>query len=72
MTQALDSVLAQLSRLPAEEQDRIAKWLAAELASEGRWGRLFEQSGPALGDLADEALAELHAGQTMDIDPDRM
>ena len=72
MTQALDTVIAQLERLPADEQDRIAKWLAAELASEERWSKLFDQSQDILGELADEAVADLEAGRTRDIDPDRM
>ena len=72
MTQALDTLIAQLEQLPAEDQDRIAKWLAAELASDERWNKLFDQSPDALGEMADEALADLHAGRTSDLDPDRM
>lgn len=70
MTQALDTVIAKLARLPADEQDRIAKWLAAELASEDRWNKLFDESRDVLGDMADEALKDLEAGRTREIDPD--
>jgi hypothetical protein len=72
MTQALDTLIAKLEQLPAEDQDRIAKWLAAELASEERWSKLFDQSQDALDEMADEALADLEAGRTRDLDPDRM
>jgi len=31
MTRALDAVIARLSTLPVDEQDRIAQWLLDEL-----------------------------------------
>ena len=72
MTHALDAVVAKLSTLSAEEQDRIAHWLAAELAAEDEWARRFAGSRDVLGALADEALADAAAGLTTDVDPDRM
>ena len=51
MTKSLAEVFARASRLPADEQDALAAWLAEELESEERWGR-----------LADEALEEHAAG----------
>jgi hypothetical protein len=72
MTHALDAVVAKLSALPAEEQDRIAKWLADELAAEDGWARRFGTSRDVLRSLADEALADEAAGRTTDVDPDRM
>jgi hypothetical protein len=59
MTHALDTLIAKLEQLPAEEQDRVAKWLAAELASEQRWSKLFDESQDALAEMADEAVADL-------------
>jgi len=70
MTQALENVFSQLSSLPADEQDRIAGWLQSELASEEGWTRRFAQSQDLLSALADEALADLAAGRTTDLDPD--
>jgi hypothetical protein len=64
MTRALESVFSQISSLPADEQDRIAGWLQAELASEEGWTRRFSQSQDVLNALADEALADLAAGRT--------
>ena len=72
MTQALDAVVAKLSTLPAEEQDRIAQWLATELAAEEGWARRFAASGDVLGVLADEALQDEAAGRTTELDPGRM
>lgn len=72
MTQALENVFSQLSSLPPDEQDRIAGWLQSEFASEEGWSRRFAQSQDALNALADEALADLAAGRTTNLDPDKM
>ena len=65
MTKSLEKVFARASRLPAEEQDVLAAWLAEELKSEERWGRLLARSQDELGRLADEALEEHAAGGSM-------
>ena len=72
MTRSLDSVVKTLASLPAEEQDRIAQWLSAELASERRWTDMFDQSQVLLGQMADEALADLEAGRTTELDPEKL
>jgi predicted amidophosphoribosyltransferase len=72
MTQALENVFSHLSSLPADEQDRIAAWLQSQLVSEEGWTRRFDQSQDLLSALADEALADLAAGRTTDLDPDKM
>jgi methylase of polypeptide subunit release factors len=64
MTQLLDKAVAELEKLPESEQDALAAILLAEIASEQRWSRTFEQSQEALSKLADEALAEHAAGKT--------
>lgn len=64
MTKSLEKVFARASRLPAEEQDPLAAWLAKELESEERWGRLFGRSQDELGRLADEAIEEHAAEKT--------
>lgn len=72
MTKALDAVMARLSKLPADEQDRIAQWLADELVDEAHWDQQFAGSQDRLAKLADEALADHAAGRTTDLDPDSM
>jgi hypothetical protein len=72
MARILDDVLAKLSALPAEEQERIARWLLDELEDEERWDKQFSKSQDALKKLADEARAERTAGRTTDLDPDRL
>lgn len=72
MTRALETVIAKLSSLAPADQERIAKWLMAELADEEGWGQRFAQSADELSDMADEALAEFDAGKTTALDPDKM
>ena len=52
MTKALEAVVAKLAELPADEQDRIARWLEDELRDEEDWVRQFSKSREALGSLA--------------------
>ncbi len=72
MTRALDAALAKLATLPAEEQDRVARWLLEELEDEEHWARRFGTSQEALSRLAAEARAERAAGKATDLDPDRL
>ena len=72
MTELLEQALAELSKLPAAEQDAIASWLMEELASERRWEKLFSESHDALEGQADEALAQQRSGLTQELDPDAL
>ncbi len=66
MTQLLDEAFARAAELPEGEQERFARFLLAELASERRWAELFAspESDDLLARLADEALSEHRAGRT--------
>ncbi len=72
MSRALDSALAKLATLPADEQDRIAQWLLDELRDEEHWARQFSTSQEALSQLAGEARAERAAGRATELDPDKL
>ena len=72
MTRALDAAIAKLSELPAEEQDRIARWLLDELGDEEVWARQFAASQDALSKLAAEARADRAAGRATELDPDKL
>ena len=72
MTKLLEKAFAEASKLPPEEQEALATWILAELASERRWNEAFASSQDALSRLADEALAEHRRGETRELDPDRM
>ena len=72
MTELLETALAELKKLPAEQQDAVASLILEEIASEQRWEQGFARSERALGQLADEALREHRARRTEPLDPDRL
>ena len=71
MTQLLERAFSEASKLPEAEQDAVASLLLAELESERRWTQAFASSQDQLGTLADEALREFEAGETLRMDSDR-
>jgi len=72
MTQLLTKAFDEAARLPDQEQNILANWILAELASELRWQKAFTDSKDALAQLANEALAEHRAGRTLVLDPERL
>lgn len=58
MTQLLQKALAELKKLPNEQQDDMAAFILAELESERKWDIAFENSQDTLAQLAEEALKE--------------
>ncbi len=66
MTRLLQEAFDRAAELPQAEQDRLARFLLAELESERQWAELF--ASPASEDLlerlADEALSEHREGRT--------
>lgn len=72
MTTLLEKAFAQATKLPVQRQNAIATWLLEEMASEQRWEQAFANSHDLLAELADEALAEHRAGQTLPLDPDSL
>ncbi|HEY2406934.1 MAG TPA: hypothetical protein VGI10_13080 [Polyangiaceae bacterium] len=63
MTQALETAFAKLSTLAPEEQDRVARWILAEIKDEEHWAQRFASSQSALDRLAAEAEADIAAGR---------
>ena len=72
MSRALDAAIAKLATLPADEQDRIARWLLDELHDEEHWERQFSASQDSLSRLAAEAQAERTAGRATELDPSKL
>lgn len=72
MTRALDTAIAKLETLPAEEQDRVARWLLDELTDDEHWARQFASTGDELGALATEARADHRAARTTDLTDDEL
>ena len=66
MTQLLQKAFERAAELSQEEQDKLARFLLAELESEQQWAELFSrsESEDLLERLADEALAAHRAGRT--------
>ncbi len=56
MTDLLKKAFDAASRLPEDEQDAVAEWLLAELASEEKWEQRFTESQGALTLLAREGV----------------
>jgi hypothetical protein len=72
MTKLLEKAFAEAAKLTQPEQDALANWILEELASERRWEETFLNSSNVLVQMADDALAEYHAGQTEELDPDQL
>jgi hypothetical protein len=72
MTKLLEKAFAEAVKLPKKEQDKLAKWLLAELESERRWDEAFAGSADPLADFAEEALKEHRKGRTKPLNPERL
>ena len=72
MTQLLEEAFAAAARLPAEDQDALARALLSDLASERAIDERIAGTGDKLAQFADEALAEYRAGRTEPLDPERL
>ena len=44
MTKNLDKAFAEASKLPEPDQDALARWILAELASDRAWDDAFSRS----------------------------
>ena len=72
MTGLLERAFAEAGKLSSAEQDLLASRLLAELSDEDEFDRAMAASADKLAVLAKEALAEHRAGQTQELDPDRL
>lgn len=70
MNKLLERAIAEITKLPQEEQDAIAAWILEELEDERRWDEAFARSGPQLATLARVAREERRRGETLPLDPD--
>jgi hypothetical protein len=72
VTELLNRAFNEASKLPADEQEVLAEWILAEIASEQRWSTALSNSLDPLARLADEALLEHHEKKTQPLDhPER-
>jgi hypothetical protein len=68
MTTVLENALAEVAKLPPEEQDALASLLLDEIKSEQRWTQTLSGSQDLLKSLAADALAEHRAGKARPLD----
>lgn len=72
MTILLQQAFTEAAKLSETEQDFLASWLLGELSAEGDFDRAIARSSDKLVGLAREAFAEHRAGQTEELDPERL
>lgn len=69
MHEQMERAIAEVAKLPEEEQGAIGAWLLEELASEQRWEQVLAGSRTTLNRLAEEALQEHQVARTESLDP---
>jgi len=67
ITTSLAKAVERASQRPAEEQELIASLILEELESEKKWDELLASSKGKLAELANKAIAEHRAGETIAI-----
>ena len=72
MTKLLERAFAEAVKLPKKDQDKLAKWLLDEIASERKWDEAFARSADQLARLANDAVKEHRKGGTKPLDPDQL
>ncbi|MDJ0799845.1 MAG: hypothetical protein QNJ51_24075 [Calothrix sp. MO_167.B12] len=69
MTELLQQVIAEIKKLPADQQDAIASRLMAELKDEQRWTEQFESTtDEQWDDIANMVRKEIASGETVPLD----
>jgi hypothetical protein len=63
MTELLEKVLAEVSKLSAEEQDTIAALILEALEDERQWEAAFVASQDKLAKLAEKVRGDIRAGR---------
>lgn len=58
MTELLEKAIAELTRLPDDQQNTMAQLILEELEDEARWDAAFDNSLPQLEKLANKALED--------------
>lgn len=65
MTPLLQQAIRTAGELPEVEQDALAAAILEWIEDQRRWAESFARTHEALAELAREALAEHHAGHTL-------
>jgi hypothetical protein len=69
MNALLEKALAEVARLPEDEQETIAALILDEIAAERGWNERFAKTQDQLGALVRSARAEVARGDVVSRDP---
>jgi hypothetical protein len=69
MNALLEKALAEMARLPEDEQEAIAALILDEIAAERGWDERFAKTQDLLGALVRSARAEVARGDVISGDP---
>jgi hypothetical protein len=72
MTTLLQQAFTEAAKRPPQEQDLLASRLMAELAAEDAFDRAIAGSASKLAQLSRQAIEEHRAGNTEELDPERL
>ncbi len=72
MTQLLEKAFEKATALPPELQDEFGALFIAEMESELRWQKSFDQSKDMLARMGQEAIEDYRAGRTSEIGWDKL
>lgn len=72
MTALLEQALAEVHKLPPEQQDAIATLILEELHDEAQWDEAFAKSQDALARLADKVRSKKRAGNVTSLGLDEL
>jgi hypothetical protein len=68
LTPMLERAIQAAKALPEADQDALAAEILGWMEDERRWAESFARTHEALAELAREALAEHHSGESVDLD----
>ena len=72
MTRLMEQVIEKLRSLPEDKQDTVAGFVLSELESDRMWDETSIKHKDALRKLAGEAVSNLGAGQTSQLNSDNL
>lgn len=72
MSSLVDEAFRQITKLPQDEQERLAQMILDEIHSERHWDEQFANSAESLEGLAEAALVEHRSRKTRPLDPDTL
>lgn len=72
MTQLLEQAIAELNKLPAQDQDALAALILAEINDERRWEAAFANSQDQLAKLAEKVRDDIRAGRVREMGMDEL